>query len=90
MKDFEYMILLSDVDNIHLARRWCEEHFGKQDVIHLTYKSKKQNRIVHSHMVYDLENNRWHHRAVGSKRYNPKSFHFKNGIDAMAFKLRWI
>ena len=89
MKHFEYKVLIDDV-NTHQARLWCKENFGKQSIIPLRYKSKKPYIQYSQYMVYDLENNRWHHTANKTQKTNPRAFYFKNSTDAMAFKLRWL
>lgn len=91
MMYFEFKVQLSENGgNIRQARKWCEKNFGKQDVISLTYKRKRGTSTVYVGHVYDKENNRWHHKVQGTKNESPRNFHFKNGHDAMAFKLRWI
>ncbi len=75
-----------------MARRWCLDEFGKIPVIYreITGINKKTGKKYNKYigLTYDDKEARWLQRS--ESKNNPKAFYFKDIIDAMAFKLRWI
>ena len=87
--------MLDDCSDVKNARKWCRKQFGELEVIHKAVQSSGWNRertkqirphLIYVGPMYDVEKNTWYNKVGG----NPRAFHFKCPMDAIAFKLRWM
>ena len=76
---------------IKMARKWCEDCFGPIPRKYLNQMPAKNQYYIAKYarfggnFIYDDNKARWMHRYK-----NPTYFYFKNEMDAMAFKLRFL